>query len=92
MNDNGKRTEGTGRKPGGMVLLRAAAGCYLAYLGYMLLRTYGQGTTPIRPWLAWVAGLLFIAAGIGFAWYSWRRYRAETKSAGESSEEDRDPS
>ena len=62
----------------GMVILRAAVAGYLIYLGYMLIRDHLNGKSTLAPWLSWLFGVLFILAGAGFGWFTYKRYRADT--------------
>ena len=83
---NGDRQ--TDENRAGMVLtLRAAVAGYLIYLGYGLLRDQLRGLSTLRPWLAWGCGAAFIAVGLGFGWYSWRRYRSRGGDSEDSADE-----
>ncbi|MBQ6036829.1 MAG: hypothetical protein IJL43_05895 [Lachnospiraceae bacterium] len=62
-----------------MAMLRAGVSGYLIYLGYSLIRDQLNGSSAMAPWLTWAAGVVFILAGIGFLFYTWKHYRAETK-------------
>ena len=73
----------------GAAFLRAAVAGYLIYLGYTLLRDHLRGTSTLEPWIAWAAGLGFIAAGAAFGLYVWKRYRAAREEARLPAEKER---
>ena len=58
--------------------LRAAVAAYLCYLGFDLVRGHLTGASTLSAAVSWGCGLGFVAVGLGFAFYSWRRYRRET--------------
>ena len=66
-----KRTRATN-----IATLRAVVAAYLVYLGGSLIADYLRGRSGVSPFLAWAPGLLFIAAGIGFGYYTWKTWRA----------------
>lgn len=68
-------------RAGTTATLRAVVVLYVLYLGWMILRNYFQGTSTLPPWLAWLAGLGFAAAALGFAVYTYRRYKADLAAA-----------
>jgi len=79
-----------------MVLLRLVVSGYLAYLGVSMMWDQIRESSTLLPWLAWVAGPVFLIGGLVFGIYSWRQYRtmrreAEQKAAAESAEEPKDP-
>lgn len=61
--------------------LRAAVALYIVYLGWNIIKGVREGGTTMAPWLGWTAGLLFIAAALGFAFYAWKRYRQDVEAA-----------
>ena len=61
-----------------MAILRAAVAGYIIYLGVSLIRDQLTGGSTLAPWFSWVCGVLFVLAGPGFIWYSWKQYRAAT--------------
>ena len=61
--------------------LRLLVAGYLAWLGFDLLRGFLTGASALSPAAAWGCGVGFMAAGLGFAVYSIRRYRRETAAA-----------
>ncbi len=65
----------------GAAFLRAVVAGYLIYLGYTLLRDYLGGASTLEPWVAWTVGPGFIAAGIAFGVYVWKRYQAAREEA-----------
>ena len=71
-----------------MAALRAVVAAYLAYLGGSLLWDRLSGKSDMALWAVWVCGILFIAAGIGFGWYTWKRWQADKKKAEEENGED----
>lgn len=68
--------------------LRAVVAAYLVYLGGSLIVDYLRGRSGVSPFLAWGPGLLFIAAGIGFGYYTWKTWRAAAAAAEQSAEEE----
>ena len=68
--------------------LRAVVAAYLVYLGGSLIVDYLRGRSGVSPILAWGPGLLFIAAGIGFGYYTWKIWRAAAAAAEPSAEEE----
>ena len=68
--------------------LRLAVAAYLVYLGFDLLRDWLGGGSTLSAAAAWGFGLGFMAAGLGFAVYSflsWRRGAAAEKEKKEQS-------
>ena len=61
--------------------LRAAVALYIVYLGWSIIKGVREGSTTMAPWLGWTAGLFFIAAALGFAFYAWRRFLREQEAA-----------
>lgn len=61
--------------------LRAAVALYIVYLGWSIIKGVREGGTTMAPWLGWTAGLLFIAAALGFAFYAWKRFLREQEAA-----------
>ena len=61
--------------------LRAAVALYIVYLGWSIIKGVREGGTTMAPWLGWTAGLFFIAAAVGFAFYAWRRFLREQEAA-----------
>ena len=61
--------------------LRAVVAAYLIYLGFSLILDHLRGRSTLFPVFAWVAGLVFIAAGIAFGFYIWKRWRADCDAA-----------
>ena len=88
MDGKGKnRPPADGRRAGTTFALRIAVSGYLIYLGFTLLRTcLGDASAP-SPIVLWICGPLFMAAGLFFILYSWRRYRSERDAAEESGED-----
>ena len=66
--------------------LRFVVAGYLAYLGFGLVRDQLLGASSLPAALSWVCGAAFIAAGLGFGWYTWKRYRGRGGSDGGSDE------
>ena len=64
-----------------MATLRAVVAGYLVYLGGSVICDLLKGRTSMSPALAWAAGLLFIAAGLGYGFYIWRRWQADSKAS-----------
>ncbi len=72
--------------------LRLAVAAYLCYLGVDMLRTFLVGASTLAPAVAWGCGLGFPAAGLGFALYSYLRWRRETAARkGQAAAEDKAP-
>jgi hypothetical protein len=87
MDGNGKNTQSAeSRRAVNFFALRLAVAGYLVYLGFDLLRGYLAGGSTLSPLLAWICGPGFMAAGLVFALYSWRRYKRERTAAPERGE------
>ena len=52
---------------------------YLVYLGGSIIYELIQGATTLRPALGWILGPLFLIAGAGFGYLTWRRWKADEK-------------
>ncbi|MBQ7565719.1 MAG: hypothetical protein IJT18_01245 [Oscillospiraceae bacterium] len=63
------------------MFLRIAAGGYLAYLGYKIVSLIGTEEAGMPPWLAYLSGIVFMAAGVGFAIYSLITMRKQAQKA-----------
>ena len=63
-------------RTGTAAVLRILVAGYLVYLGADLIRDRLLGLSSLAPALAWACGAVFIAAGLLFGWFTWRRYRA----------------
>ena len=66
--------------------LRGAIAVYLIYLGISLIVDLIQGRITERPYLIWAAAIVFALGGLGFAWFTWRRWKidaAEEKAEAE---------
>ena len=61
-----------------MMVIRLVICAYLIYLGGSLIHDQQSGVSTIAPWLSWTSGILFIAAGLLYGWFSWKRYRGDT--------------
>ncbi len=61
--------------------LRSCVCLYLGYLGFQLIRNADSAESTMSPQLAWVFGLLLLAAAIGFGVYVIFRYRADLEAA-----------
>ena len=61
--------------------LRAVVAAYLVYLGGSLIVDHLRGRSEMPPLLAWAAGLIFIAAGLGFGYYIWKQWKSESAPA-----------
>ena len=81
MDDRGKDRSGAKNRSVNLFALRAAVSAYLVYLGFDLFRAYLVGASTLPPTLAWLCGPGFMAAGLCFGLYSWRRYRRERDAA-----------
>jgi len=73
MDDKKKQTERA--RESSFTVVRALVAVYLVYLGFSLLRGTTDGGTAMPLHLKWFFSLLFIAAGLLFAVYTWRRWR-----------------
>lgn len=65
--------------------LRGVVSAYLLYLAVKLVK--GAAKSTMAPWTAWLVGGSFVAAGILFGVYAWRKYRRDLKEAQLPSEE-----
>ena len=70
-----------------MMIIRLVICAYLIYLGGSLIHDQQSGVSTIAPWLSWISGILFIAAGLLYGWFSWKRYRGDTTDRPEKPEE-----
>ena len=77
-----KRTRSTN-----LASLRAVVAAYLVYLGGSLIVDHLRGRSDMPPILAWAAGLIFIAAGIGFGYFIWKQWKAESAAAAAPAED-----
>lgn len=68
-------------------ILRGAVAGYLIYLGGSMVYEQIQGTTTLQPILGWTVGPLFVVAGAGFGWLTWRRWKADEKEVQALSQE-----
>ena len=68
-------------RAGTRATLRAVVALYIAYLGWSVIRGVREGTSTMAPWIGWTAGLVFIAAALGFGIYVLKRYRRELEEA-----------
>ena len=85
MDDNGRNRSGAESRAVNFFALRAAVSAYLVYLGFDIFRTWLVGASTLSPTLAWLCGPGFMAAGLLFGLYSWRRYRRERGAAADKS-------
>lgn len=61
-------------------VFRGIVSAYLIYLGWDLIRSGGSDPTfPVA--VGWLAGGLFIAAALGFGWYTWKQYKQALQEA-----------
>ncbi len=67
---------------------RAAVALYVIWLGVRIIRSVSDGSSSMSPVLAWFAGLIFITASLAFAFYTWKRWRADLEAARLSAPED----
>ncbi len=84
MDDNNKPDMRGGMA--GMMVMRVVVCGYLIYLGASLIVEHLRGESTMEPWMVWACGALFVVGGLGFGWYSWKRYRAETRADKDDSE------
>ena len=70
-----------------MMIIRLVICAYLIYLGGSLIHDQQSGVSTIAPWLSWISGILFIAAGLLYGWFSWKRYRGDTADRQKKQEE-----
>lgn len=61
-------------------MLRGLVAGYLIYLGGSIIYELIQGTTTLQPALGWFLGPLFMIAGAGFGYFTWRRWKADEKA------------
>lgn len=71
----------------GFAVVRAAVAGYLVYLGGSLIWDLRKGSSTLPPAAAWGLGLVFIAAGLAFALYTWRRWKKDSADAEEPEED-----
>ncbi len=58
-------------------VLRGVVAGYLVYLGGSMLYELIQGTSTLSPVLGWTVGPLFVIAGAGFGFLTYRRWKAD---------------
>ena len=68
-------------RAGTSATLRAAVAIYIIYLGRSIIKGVREGTSTMAPWLGWTAGIVFIAAALGFGVYAWKRWRMDLENA-----------
>ena len=68
--------------------LRGVICVYLIYLGGSLIRDLLRGESTLSPALVWSAGLLFVLGGLGFGWYTWRRWKLDAEALQKPAEEE----
>ena len=68
-------------RAGTKATFRGIVALYIIYLGYRLIRGAGDGTSTMPVWLAWVGGIVLIAAALGFGVYIWKRWRIDVEAA-----------
>lgn len=77
-------------KANNIAVLRTVVAGYLTYLGGSLVWDRLQGESTLAPAMAWGLGLLFVAAGLGFGLYTWKRWQADAKVAEKAAAEAQD--
>ena len=74
-------------RTGNFFALRLAVSAYLVYLGFDILRDFLSGASTLPTFSAWGFGVGFMVAGVGFAAYSFLRYRREKEAEDAKGEE-----
>ena len=72
--------------------LRTVAVVYFLYLAWTILRDSLQGASALPVWLSWTSGIVFAAAAVLFALYTWRRYYRDLRPAHQGESERSNPS
>ena len=70
-----------------LATLRAVVAAYLVYLGGSMIADYFRGKATVSPILIWASGLVFIAAGLGFGYFIWKQWKAESAAAASAEDE-----
>lgn len=81
--ENDKESGRRRAKATNVTSLRVVVAGYLIYLGGSLIYDMIRGRSTLSPFAACALGLLFIAAGVVFGLYSWRRWKILEKAARE---------
>ena len=68
-------------RAGTSATLRAAVALYIIYLGWSIIRGVREGSSDMAPWIGWTAGIVLIAAAVGFGFYIVKRYRQDLEAA-----------
>ena len=68
-------------RAGTRAILRTVVALYLIYLGYNILKGTVHGESSLPLWLGYLAGIVFIAAALGFGVYIYRRWRMDLEAA-----------
>ncbi len=64
-----------------LATLRAVVAAYLVYLGGSIVFDMLRGRSTLSPAFAWISGLFFVAVGLLFGLYTWRRWKADAEAA-----------
>ena len=85
--------KGGGNRPknAGQSVLRGVIAAYLIYLGGSLIADLLRGSSTLKPLLVWIIAPLFVIAGLGFGFYTWKQWKAgqaEEKPAQQEPPED----
>lgn len=75
------------RKANLTATFRAVVSLYLLYLSWQIAGGALAGDSPIPSQVVWLLCGLFFAAAVGFGFYTWKRYRADLKTAELTQEE-----
>ena len=69
------RAKSSGQKNAAQLILRGVIAGYLIYLGATLIRDQIRGVATISPTVIWIFGPLFLIAGLGFGFYTWKQWK-----------------
>lgn len=75
------------RKANLTATFRGVVSLYLLYLGWRIASGALAGDSPIPGWAVWLLCGVFFTAAVGFGFYTWKRYRADLKTAELTQEE-----
>ena len=67
-------------RAGTRATFRAVVSIYLCYMAYLVVKGLG-GDSPIPTPVGWAIALVFVAAAVGFGFYTWKHYRKDLADA-----------
>ena len=68
-------------RAGTAATFRAVVALYIGWLGVRLIRGAMTEASTLPVWAAWLVGVVFIAAAVGFGCYIWNRWKLDVEAA-----------